>query len=433
MAVAQDKMFTQATIEKGTFDEDERSFVAWASKPVLDRDGEIIAHDAWDTTNFEKNKVLLWAHDYSRPSVGKVLWLKQQKNGLKFKPQFAPTEMGKELFMLYKDGFLNSFSVGFIPKDFDEDEEEMVEFVGWFGGIFEKPLLTYTDVELLEISCVPVPSCPDALVERMASGMIKTKGLQKAIKDTTSKTIIPFKHYALDDEDAEWNGPAERRDADIDDLKLTSTWFDAESPDTKSSYKLPHHRADGHNTVWRGVAAAMVALLGGRGGVDIPDDDRRGVYGHLSRHYGEFDKPVPEFKHYTEADLKAMDVEPEMEPVQTSGGEVKGGWEEVEIKERDSVEIMRQNGLEREKDGMIPVTTELWNNIMDDYRDLTVKEDAAVAAGDEEDLIELTADEMSLIVQQALKIRQQAEMIKQYGHSLKVLNAKLEVLEGGIG
>ena len=166
---ARDKMFTQATIEKDSFNDEERSFVAWASKPVLDRDGEIIASDAWDTTNYEKNKVLLWAHDYSMPSVGKILWLKQQKNGLKFKPQFAPTAMGDELFTLYKGGFLNSFSVGFIPKDFEEDEEETVEFMGFFGGKFEKPLLTYTDVELLEISCVPVPSCPDALVERMAN------------------------------------------------------------------------------------------------------------------------------------------------------------------------------------------------------------------------------------------------------------------------
>jgi hypothetical protein len=136
MPVAQDKMFAQATIEKGTFDDAERSFVAWASKPVLDRDGEIIAHDAWNVANFEKNPVLMWAHDYSRPSVGTVMWLKQQKNGLKFAPKFAPTEMGEELYMLYRDGFLNTFSVGFIPKAFDEDEENMVEFVGWFGGMW---------------------------------------------------------------------------------------------------------------------------------------------------------------------------------------------------------------------------------------------------------------------------------------------------------
>jgi hypothetical protein len=220
-----------------------------------------------------------------------------------------------------------------------------------------------------------------------------------------------------------------------------STWFDSENPDVKSSYKLPHHRAEGHNTVWRGVAAAMVALLGGRGGVDIPDDDRRGVYNHLSRHYGEFDKDPPEFKHYTAADLKAMDVgpsaveeEPEMESIRTSDGtEVSGGWEAVD-KETDPVERMRMEGLSKEVDGMVPVTTELWNSIMDGFRDMTAKESAVVEPEqDVEDKIELTAEETSLIVQQALKIREQNDALEKYAHALKVVNAKLEVLQGGIG
>lgn len=434
MPVAQDKMFTHAMVEKGTFNDEERSFVAWASTSVQDRDGEKIAHDAWDSKNFARNPVVLWAHSYSERPIAKALWVKQQTNGLKFKPQFAPTEMGKETYMLYKEGFLNAFSVGFIPKDFEEDEENMVEFMGFFGGKFEKPLLTYTDVELLEISCVPVPCCPDALVERLANGQIKAKGLQKAIKDTMSKTIIPFKHYSLDPEDATWDGPAERTEADTDDLRRMSTWFDSENPDTKSSYKLPHHRAEGHNTVWRGTAAAMVALLGGRGGVDIPDDDRRGVFDHLARHYGEFDRTPPEFKHYTEADLKAMDLEPEMETIRTSEGEVSGGWESVETEERDPVELMRLEGLKKEKDGIVPVTTELWNSLMDGYRDMTAKDSEAVdpAESDAEDQIELTPEETSLIVQQAIKIREQNDALEEYAHALKLVNAKLEVLQGGI-
>ena len=48
-------------------------------------------------------------------------------------------------------------------------------------------------------------------------------------------------------------------------------------------------------TVWRGVAAAMAALKGARGGVDISSADRRGVYNHLARHYREFDEEPPEF------------------------------------------------------------------------------------------------------------------------------------------
>lgn len=40
----------------------------------------------------------------------------------------------------------------------------------------------------------------------------------------------------------------------------------------------------------------MNALLGGRGGVDIPADEREAVYRHLVGHYKQFDKEPPDFK-----------------------------------------------------------------------------------------------------------------------------------------
>jgi hypothetical protein len=93
-------------------------------------------------------------------------------------------------------------------------------------------------------------------------------------------------------------------------------WYDSDNPDVKSSYKLPHHHASGnHAVVWRGVAAAMAALLGARGGVDIPDSDKEGVYNHLAKHYKDFDKEPPEFhKEYKDDDeiYKACGLEPEV-------------------------------------------------------------------------------------------------------------------------
>jgi hypothetical protein len=166
----------------------------------------------------------------------------------------------------------------------------------------------------------------------------------------------------------------------------------------------------------------MVALLGGRGGVDIPDDDRRGVYNHLSRHYGEFDKDPPEFKHYTEADLKAMDVGPP-------------GWESVEIEERDPVEIMRMEGLAKaDKDGIVPVTTELWNSIMDSFASIAEKEAKVEFERETEvELIEVAEEEISLMVQLELENKELEESLRKLSHAYKLLNAKFEVLQGGIG
>lgn len=55
-------------------------------------------------------------------------------------------------------------------------------------------------------------------------------------------------------------------------------WYhdsEGDPPEKKSAYKLPHHELiNGEpRVVWSGVAAAMNVLAGGRGGVQVPDDD----------------------------------------------------------------------------------------------------------------------------------------------------------------
>ena len=160
--------------ENKEFNDKELSFVAYASKEVIDRDGELIKSNAWELDDYRKNPVVLLSHDYSQLPVGKSLWEKMGPDGLKFKPKFANTDTGREVYQLYKEGILNAFSVGFIPMEWDEGDGE------------SKAHRVYTKAKLLEVSCVAVPSCPDALVERMVSKGIKTKELDKALHE-----IIP--------------------------------------------------------------------------------------------------------------------------------------------------------------------------------------------------------------------------------------------------
>ncbi len=307
-----EKIYKNAYVKE--VNEDERTLVAYASTESVDRDGDIIEVGGWELDNFRKNPVLLWAHNYDIPPVGKVLWVKQENKALKFKAKFADTQMASEIWRLYKDGYLNAFSVGFLPLETENEERDGNQI-----RVFKRQ-------ELLEISAVPVPANPEALVADIKNGrvVIMSKILKKSLDEklvgATYKGVVPFEHYPLLPEDEEWDaGEARRRimewaggpDKDeIDWAKFRKgfAWYDSEDYENYGAYKLPHHDVSGGQlkTHWRGVAAAMAALLGARGEVDIPDSDKRGVYNHLAKHYEEYEKEPPEFRQYTEEELEEL-------------------------------------------------------------------------------------------------------------------------------
>jgi hypothetical protein len=148
------------------------------------------------------------------------------------------------------------------------------------------------------------------------------------------------------DEDTSWDGPGEvaKCAAEEKALRRMHAWVDSEKdPDTKQAYKLPHHLASGP-VVWRGVAAAMQRLLGRM--VKIPEDDRRGVYAHLARHYKQIDKKVPEFRSLAEeARLNARNKANLNEAVRLINGVLASTEEDEEQEEgmeRDNRPIERE-------------------------------------------------------------------------------------------
>lgn len=133
----------------------------------------------------------------------------------------------------------------------------------------------------------------------------------KAQEEIETKGAIGYADHGTAPESEAWDAAGEMAKAtEPADWKAMCAWYDSSKPDDKGSYKLPHHQGDGeHKAVWRGVAAAMAALLGARGGVDIPEGDRKGVYNHLKKHYAEFDKEAPEFKAVEDQVLAGYDEE----------------------------------------------------------------------------------------------------------------------------
>lgn len=107
--------------------------------------------------------------------------------------------------------------------------------------------------------------------------------------------VIPYWKCEVADLDASWDGPAEVAAAEVADLRVMCAWF-AGDGESKEDYKLPHHRASDHATVWAGVKAALAAVNGARGGVDLPAADRKAVYNHLRVHYSDFGQEAPEYR-----------------------------------------------------------------------------------------------------------------------------------------
>ena len=113
---------------------------------------------------------------------------------------------------------------------------------------------------------------------------------------------LPYKKTATTD--AAWDAAANLKrikDGDTAALREMHAWVDPKGdPKVKSSYKLPHHEVSAEGKVGaantHACSAAIAALNGGRGGVDIPAGDRQAVYNTLAKHLKDAGKDAPELK-----------------------------------------------------------------------------------------------------------------------------------------
>lgn len=145
-----------------------------ASTETLDRYDEVIRASGWDLTNYEKNPVIQNCHQYGDVifTLGKALMTKVSGTALIQRWQFASdvNPMARLTFGLYKGGYLNASSVGFIP-------------LKWVNGQKSgEPARTYTRQELLEVSAVSIPANPAALALALKNGAIEKNDLREAAR-----------------------------------------------------------------------------------------------------------------------------------------------------------------------------------------------------------------------------------------------------------
>ena len=117
-----------------------------ASTAGIKRDGLDLDMQDWLLDNYRKNPVFLWAHDY----WGKYLPLGRVKAEVEGDRLMAEVvfdqndDFARAVERKYRDGFLHTVSVGWNFVEVDKKRK----------------------MELLDISGVPVPGDPDALMER---------------------------------------------------------------------------------------------------------------------------------------------------------------------------------------------------------------------------------------------------------------------------
>lgn len=275
----------------------------WASKPVVDRGREKVLTEAFTKTmpKFMDNPIMLYMHSMMTP-IGTWTDYKLSNEGLFVTGEIVEgVPQADYVWTLVKRRVLRSLSIGFMELD----------------GEFSKADNAYIikDLELYETSIVSIPMNQDALITLDSGG--KFLNIQPMDLDTAGftmhppdrKAVISYAKYATQDPGTPWDGGAARNalrswaagaggKTDMSKYRLGFTYVISGEEDLLGSYKLPHHTvSNGHLvTNLSGCRAAIGALAGARGGVSLPDSERRGAYNHLARHIEEdFDADVPSY------------------------------------------------------------------------------------------------------------------------------------------
>ena len=156
----------------------------------IKRDGSKIQVAGIDTRGLESNPVFLWAHQYDRPPIGRIVSVsKGRKEGLGkiVKIRVAPlqTDVDSEhrvfadmILDMFVKGDMRTVSFGWSAVE----AEPMLDEAGFFQG------WDFKRSDALEFSGVPVPADPDAIMLA-----VRSRGLSESVIDQLVANRRPSK------------------------------------------------------------------------------------------------------------------------------------------------------------------------------------------------------------------------------------------------
>jgi HK97 family phage prohead protease len=143
-----------------------------ASNEQVDRYEEVIVASGWRLEAYRRNPVFQNSHQYGDIlfTIGKALVTEVRDGCLFQRVEFAleVNPFARIAYGLYRGGFLNAVSVGFIPLRWED------------GGPQSPWRRRYLEQELLEVSAVGIPANPDALQIGLKSGAVQRQDLREA-------------------------------------------------------------------------------------------------------------------------------------------------------------------------------------------------------------------------------------------------------------
>ena len=165
-AEAIDAALTDGTLKRKLYkvaevDEASSEIVFTVTSDTLDRDSERVLPKSLekDFAYYEENPVVLFHHDHSIPAVAKMVDYTITEKAVVMRDQFAidiDYPLAKVLWELYSKGYMRMTSIGFIPIEWTDDDDMMLD---------DQKGLTFTRVEIIEHSLVNVGANRHAVSE----------------------------------------------------------------------------------------------------------------------------------------------------------------------------------------------------------------------------------------------------------------------------
>jgi Escherichia/Staphylococcus phage prohead protease len=130
--------------------------------------GNDVVHQGAFAASLGKNPRVrfLYQHDPTQ-IVGAPLSLAEDEKGLLGTWRISKTRLGEEVHTLLEDGALDSFSIGYRPRDFDHDAKAGTRHL--------------RAVDLYEVSLVSMPMLPEARVTAFKADDYQTLGLEELL------------------------------------------------------------------------------------------------------------------------------------------------------------------------------------------------------------------------------------------------------------